>query len=511
MRARPWPGPAGDRAVTPGQASLEELAAVSAGAALRLSGDWRSAMQQGHEALCARLAEGAVIYGVNTGFGKLAQTRIAAEELAALQLNLLRSHAAGVGKRLAPRIVRLVLALKALSLAQGASGVRPILVDYLIEFCNRDLLPIIPSRGSVGASGDLAPLAHLALVLVGEGRALFRGVEMSGAEALAELGLPPLSLAPKEGLALLNGTQVSTAIALDALFGARRLFATALLSAAMATDGLRGSDTPFDPRIHALRRHPGQQRVAAALARLMAGSAIRESHRRDDPRVQDPYSIRCTPQVLGAVLDAMEHAAAVLAREANAVTDNPLVIGAEVLSGGNFHAEPVGFAADHLALALAETGALAERRIALLIDPALSGLPPFLVRESGLHSGFMLAQVTAAALAAENRHLANPRVTDSLPTSANQEDHVSMATGAALRLRPMYRNLADILAIELLAAAQAIEFHRPLTSSPVLEEAHALVRSVAAPWEQDRLMAPDIAAVSALVRAGRFATLAGAY
>jgi histidine ammonia-lyase len=497
--------------VTPGAATLDQLASIGAGTSLRLDGDWRAPVQASHDALRAALATGAALYGVNTGFGKLAQTRIADDALAALQLNLLRSHAAGVGKRLAPRVVRLVLALKALSLAQGASGVRPVMVEYLAEMLNQDVLPIIPSRGSVGASGDLAPLAHLSLVLVGEGRALFRGVDVPGAEALAHLGLPPLVLGPKEGLALLNGTQVSTAIALDALFRARRMFATALVAAALSTDGLRGSDTPFDPRIHALRRHPGQQRVAAALSRLMAGSAIRDSHREDDPRVQDPYSIRCTPQVLGAALDAMDHSAAVLEREANAVTDNPLVIGGDILSGGNFHAEPVGFAADHLALALAETGAISERRMALLIDPALSGLPAFLVRDGGVNSGFMIAQVTAAALAAENRHLANPRVTDSLPTSANQEDHVSMATGAALRLRPMYRNLADMLAIELLAAAQAIEFHRPLRSSPVLEEAHALVRSVARPWDADRLMAPDIAAVSALVRAGRFASLAGAY
>lgn len=497
--------------MNPGEATLPELAGISAGAPLRLSGEWRAAVQASHDSLQAALAAGAALHGVNTGFGKLAQTRIADAELAALQLNLLRSHAAGVGKKLAPRVVRLVLALKALALAQGASGVRPIIVEYLTEMLAQDVLPVIPSRGSVGASGDLAPLAHLSLVLVGEGRALFRGVEVAGAEAMAELGLKPLALGPKEGLALLNGTQVSTAIALDALFRARRLFATALVSAALSTEGLRGSDTPFDRRIHLLRRQPGQIRVAAALAGLMAASAIRDSRRVGDPRVQDPCSIRCTPQVLGAALDAMEHSASVLEREANAVTDNPLVIGGEVLSGGNFHAEPVGFAADHLALAMAETGAIAERRIALLIDPALSGLPAFLVRDGGMNSGFMIAQVTAAALTAENRHLANPRVTDSLPTSANQEDHVSMATGAALRLRPMYRNLSDILAIELLAAAQAIDFHRPLRSSAVLESAHALVRGVARPWDGDRLMAPDIAAVSSLVRAGRFAALAGAY
>jgi histidine ammonia-lyase len=498
-------------AVSPGRASLNTLRAVGEGNPLELAQGWQQAVQASHASLATALASGAPLYGVNTGFGKLAQTRIAPEALAALQLNLLRSHAAGVGKKLAPRIVRLVLALKALSLARGASGVRPEVVEALLLLLNEDVLPIIPSRGSVGASGDLAPLAHMALVLVGEGRALLRGVEVPAAEALRQIGLPPLVLGPKEGLALLNGTQVSTAIALDALFRGRRLFATALVAAALATEGLRGSDTPFDPRIHELRGQSGQIRVAAALRGLMAGSAIRESHRVDDPRVQDPYSIRCTPQVLGACLDAFDHAAAILEREANAVTDNPLVVGGEVLSGGNFHAEPVGFAADHMALALAETGAISERRLALLIDPALSGLPAFLVREGGVNSGFMIAQVTSAALAAENRHLANPRVTDSLPTSANQEDHVSMATGAALRLRPMYRNLADMLAIELLAAAQAVDFCRPLRSSAKLEAAHALVRSVAGFWEQDRLMAPDIAAVSALVRAGRFSALIGEF
>lgn len=497
--------------MTPGSIDLATIQAIGEGAPLRMEGNWRQDVEASHATLAAALATGAALYGVNTGFGKLAQTRIPDDALAELQLNLLRSHAAGVGKKLAPRIVRLVLALKAMSLARGASGVRPIVIDYLTHMLNSDVLPVIPARGSVGASGDLAPLAHLSLVLVGEGRALLRGVEVPGGEALARIGLQPLVLGPKEGLALLNGTQVSTAIALDGLFRTRRLFATALVAAALSTEGVRGSDTPFDARIHELRGHRGQIRVAAALRGLMAGSAIRDSHREDDPRVQDPYSIRCTPQVLGAALDALDHSGAVLEREANAVTDNPLVIGGDVLSGGNFHAEPVGFVADFMALALAETGAIAERRIALLIDPALSGLPPFLVKEGGVNSGFMIAQVTAAALTAENRHLANPRVTDSLPTSANQEDHVSMATGAALRLRPMYRNLADILAVELLCAAQGVEFHRPLKSSPALEAAHALVRGVAPFWDKDRLMAPDIAAVSALIRAGRFAELLGQY
>ena len=491
-------------------ATLADLRAVMEGAPLRLGDEWRQAVRASHSALAARLDAGEVMYGVNTGFGKLAGTRIAPDALVRLQLNLIRSHACGVGEPLPRPVVRLVLALKALSLSRGASAVREETVEALLRLLEADVLPVIPARGSVGASGDLAPLAHLSMVLIGEGEAVLGGRTMPAAEALAQLGLSPLPLGPKEGLALLNGTQVSTAIALVALFRARDLFATALLAGAMSTEGVRGSDTPFDARIHELRGQPGQIRAAAALRALMAGSAIRESHRVDDPRVQDPYSIRCQPQVMGACFDALNHAAAVLEREANAVTDNPLVTAeGEVLSGGNFHAEPVAFAADHLALALAEIGALSERRIALLTDPALSGLPAFLVREGGLNSGFMIAQVTAAALASEQKSLAHPRSVDSLPTSANQEDHVSMATGAALRLLPMADNLRDILAIELLAAAQAIEFHRPLRSSPPLEAAHGLVRGVAAAWDSDRFMAPDIAAVSRLIAEGRFASVTG--
>jgi histidine ammonia-lyase len=380
-------------------------------------------------------------------------------------------------------------------------------VKALLALLDAGVTPAIPARGSVGASGDLAPLAHLSLVLIGEGDAFVEGAVMLGAAALERAGIAPLVLGPKEGLALLNGTQVSTALALAALFAAEDLLRTALVAGAMSTDAARGSDTPFDARIHALRGQLGQMRAAAALRGLLAGSAIRDSHRFGDPRVQDPYSLRCQPQVAGACLDLMAHAAQVLEREANAVTDNPLVIDGDILSGGNFHAEPVAFAADALALALAELGAISERRIALLTDPALSGLPAFLVREGGLNSGFMLAQVTAAALVAENRALATPRSVDSLPTSANQEDHVSMATGAALRLHDMADNLAGILSIELLAAAQGLEFHRPLQSSAPIERAHGLVRGVAGPWDTDRVMAPDIAAVKALVEHGRFAAL----
>lgn len=500
--------------VAPDAATLATLRAVMEGEHLVLPEGWRAGVERGAEALAARLADAAPIYGVNTGFGKLASTRIPADQLAQLQLNLLRSHAAGTGPLLPRPVVRLILALKAHSLARGASGVRPVVVEALLRLLEADAIPAIPARGSVGASGDLAPLAHLALVLVGEGECFLGAELLPGAAALARIDLAPLVLGPKEGLALLNGTQVSTALALAALFSAETLAATALVAGAMSVDAVRGSDTPFDARIHALRGQPGQIRAAALLRALLAGSAIRESHRTGDSRVQDPYSLRCQPQVAGACLDLLDHAAQVLAREAMAVTDNPLVVEAEdgmpeVLSGGNFHAEPVAFAADIMALALAELGSISERRIALLTDPALSGLPAFLVREgAGLNSGFMLAQVTAAALVAENRALAVPRSTDSLPTSANQEDHVSMATGAALRLSDMAENLATILAIELLAGAQGLEFHRPLQSSAAIERAHGLVRGVAAAWDADRVMAPDIAAVKALVERGRFAALA---
>ena len=490
-----------------GRADLAPLRRIRDGASLRLAEGWQAPVEAGVAALQGALATGAALYGVNTGFGKLATTRIGSEDLAKLQLNLLRSHAAGTGALLPRPVVRLVLALKALSLARGASGVRPVVVEGLLRLLEADMLPDIPAQGSVGASGDLAPLAHLSLVLVGEGSASdAQHVSHGGATALAAIGMEPLVLGPKEGLALLNGTQVSTAIALDALFRARDLLRAALLTGAMSVDAARGSDTPFDPRIHALRGQPGQIRCAAALRALLAGSAIRESHRENDIRVQDPYCLRCQPQVDGACLDLLEHAAAVLVREANAVTDNPLLVeGGDLLSGGNFHAEPVAFAADTLALALAEIGAIAERRIALLTDPVLSGLPAFLVRAGGLNSGFMIAQVTAAALAAENRAMATPRSVDSLPTSANQEDHVSMATNAALRLTPMADNLEAILAIELLAAAQGIEFHRPMRSSAPIEAAHAALRAHVAPWEEDRVMAPDIAAARRLIADAHFA------
>jgi histidine ammonia-lyase len=488
---------------------LGTLRAVMEGAGLPLPDGWRDVVQRSADALAARLAQAAPIYGVNTGFGKLASTRIPADRLAQLQLNLIRSHAAGTGPMLPRPVVRLVLALKALSLARGASAVRPEVIDALLGLLSHDVLPAIPAKGSVGASGDLAPLAHMSLVLIGEGEAFHEDRVLDGTQALAQANVAPLALGPKEGLALLNGTQVSTALALAGLFAAQDLLKTALVASALSLDAARGSDTPFDPRIHALRGQPGQIRCAAALRALIAGSQIRDSHREGDTRVQDPYSLRCQPQVAGACLDLLDNAAATLLREANAVTDNPLVVdGGEVLSGGNFHAEPVAFAADTIALAMAEIGAISERRIALLTDPALnSGLPAFLVADSGLNSGFMIAQVTSAALTAENRALAVPRSTDSLPTSANQEDHVSMATAAALRLSDMATNLATILGIEILAACQGIEFHRPLRSSPPLESAHAALRELVAPWDQDRVMAPDIEAAKRLVERGTFAAL----
>ena len=426
--------------------------------------------------------QGDPAYGINTGFGKLAQTRIERAELSQLQENLVLSHAAGVGAPLAGRVVRLMIALKVASLARGRSGVRRATIERLLALANENRLPAIPSKGSVGASGDLAPLAHLAMALM------------------------PMAFTPKEGLALLNGTQASTALALDGLFAIENAFAAAVVAGALSVDAAMGSDTPFDARIHALRGHAGQIAAAATYRRLLAGSEIRASHLKGDDRVQDPYSLRCQPQVMGACLDVMRQAAATLTTEANGVSDNPLVFPdtGEVLSGGNFHAEPVALAADTLALACAEVGALSERRIALLIDGAISRLPHFLVEQGGLNSGFMIAQVTAAALASENKSLAHPASVDSLPTSANQEDHVSMATFAARRLADMADNTAGIVAIELLAAAQGVDFRRPKKTSPALQEAMAEVRARVPFYARDRHFAPDIEAIKARVLAGAF-------
>jgi histidine ammonia-lyase len=461
-------------------------------------------VRRGAATVARLVARGATVYGLNTGFGLLARTRIPRDQITALQRNLVLSHAAGTGALLADRVVRLVLVLKIASLVKGYSGVRLETVQALAALLEHEVYPCIPGKGSVGASGDLAPLAHMSAVLLGVGHVRVDGRILPAALGLKRAGLKPLALGPKEGLALLNGTQVSTALALWGLVQIENVFAAALASGSLSVDALKGSDAPFEARIHALRRQPGQVHVAAALRRLLAGSRIRASHLKCD-RVQDPYSLRCQPQVMGACLDLMRSVAATLVREANAVTDNPLVFpDGSVYSGGNFHAEPVAFAADQLALAVAEIAALAERRIALLVDPNMSGLPAFLVKDSGLNSGFMVAQVTAAALVAENKMLAHPASVDSIPTSANQEDHVSMATHAARRLTDMADNAAAVIAIELLAAVQGIEFHRPLKSSAVLERVIARLRSKVQHYAADRFFAPDIEAAKTLVTSGIF-------
>ncbi len=494
--------------IEPGKSTLALWRAIAESTApVALPESAWPAIERSRALIESALASGKAIYGVNTGFGKLAQTRIPDNELKHLQRNLVLSHAAGVGKPLDDGVVRLVIALKISGLARGYSGVRGVVVERLLELLNRNVLPEIPEQGSVGASGDLAPLAHMSAVLIGEGRAKLNGETMSARAALAKTGIAPLELEAKEGLALLNGTQVSTALALVNLFAAEANLEAAFIAGALSTDAVKGSDTPFDARIHAVRGQPGQIVAAATLRGLMAGSAIRQSHV-DCTRVQDPYSIRCQPQVLGPCLDTLRHVAGVFAIEANAVTDNPLVFeNGDVLSGGNFHAEPVAIAADALAIAIAEMGALSERRIALLIDSSLSELPPFLTEHGGVNSGFMIAHVTAAALASENKSRAHPASVDSIPTSANQEDFVSMATHAARRLTDMNANTANILAVELLAAAEGIEFRRPLKSSPALEAAHALLRARAPRFEQDRFFAPAIAAAAELVRARAFERL----
>lgn len=462
-------------------------------------------ISESNELIDEMLAGGDQVYGVNTGFGILAKVRISDDELGHLQENLVRSHAAGVGEDLDDDVVRLVMLMKVIALAEGFSGVRLELVDALCALINHNIYPRIPGKGSVGASGDLSPLAHMAGVLIGVGEARVNGTIVPAQAALAEAGLEPLRLAPKEGLALLNGTQVSTALALAAVFRTENVLAAALVAGAMSSDAIQGSDTPFDRRIQSVRGHGGQIAVATVLRQLMRGSEIRASHIECD-RVQDPYSIRCQPQVVGACLDILRHVCAVLETEANAVTDNPLVFAESgtVLSGGNFHAEPVAFAADYLALAIAEIGAISERRIALLIDPHMSGLPAVLVEDSGLKSGFMLVQVTAAALASENKSLAHPASVDSLPTSLNQEDHVSMATFAARRLHEMLDNVGNIVAIELLAAAQGIEFHHPKRSSDALEKVLASIREISPRYEDDRSLSSDIGRVVAMIDTGAF-------
>jgi histidine ammonia-lyase len=449
-----------------------------------------------------------VAYGINTGFGSLAHTRIPDDQVAELQRRLVLSHAAGTGPALADEIVRLILILKVNALARGFSGIRRSVIEALLKLVNAEVYPVIPSKGSVGASGDLAPLAHLSAVLLGIGAVRHEGRTLSAVEGLTIAGLQPITLIAKEGLALLNGTQVSTALAAAGLFAAEDVYLAALVAGAMTTDACLGSDVPFDPRIHAVRGQPGQIEAAKALKDLMTDSPLRASHM-DCGRVQDPYSLRCQPQVMGACLDTLRHAAQVIGREANAVSDNPLVFAdtGEVISGGNFHAEPIAIAADTMAIAIAEIGALSERRTALMMDAKMSSLPAFLVPEPGLNSGFMMAQVTAAALASENKAMSFPGSVDSLPTSANQEDHVSMATYAARRTNDMADNTAGIIAIELLAAAQGIDLRKPVTTSPKLATALAALRTKVAFWDQDREMAPDIAAAKALIATPLFRDL----
>lgn len=495
----------------PGHLTLAALYRFwKSGGSLALDGGAWAAVEAAAETVAKIVASGKTAYGINTGFGILAKQRIDKDQTAELQRRLVLSHCAGVGDPLAASTVRLVMLLKIASLSRGASGVRPLVIERLIALLNADALPVIPGQGSVGASGDLAPLAALSAALIGEGEIDLKGVRMEANAALQKLGLEPLTLAAKEGLALLNGTQVSTALALVGLFRAEEIAAAALVAGAMSVDAAMGSDTPFDPRIHLLRGHPGQIAAAEVTRRLLTGSIIRQSHLEGDERVQDPYCLRCQPQVMGAVLDILGQAAGTLQREANGVSDNPLIFAdtGEVLSGGNFHAEPVAFAADTIALALAETGSMSERRITLLTDPNLSLLPAFLVANPGLNSGFMIAQVTAAALVSENKLLSHPASVDSIPTSANQEDHVSMATHGARRLGPMADNASRVVAIELLAAAQGIDMRQPLATSPALKAVVAEGRKRVTFMKEDRLFTPDIEAFHHWVGEGGFLPLA---
>jgi histidine ammonia-lyase len=495
----------------PGAMTLHEWRDIYRGAAPALDPACLPLVERAAEAVSAIVAFGKPVYGINTGFGKLANVHIPPEDLTALQHKIVLSHSAGAGAPMPVPVARLMMALKLASLAQGASGVRREVVGLLEAMLAEGLTPVVPCQGSVGASGDLAPLAHMSAAMIGKGEIMVDDRIVPAEQALSDAGLEPLTLGAKEGLALLNGTQFSAAYALAALFETETLFQSALITGALSTDAARGSDAPFDARIHHLRRHPGQVETAEALRELMKGSAIRASHLVGDERVQDPYCLRCQPQVMGAVLDLVRHAASTLEIEANGVTDNPLIFAetGEALSGGNFHAEPVAFAADIMALALCEIGSLAERRIAMLVDPALSGLPAFLTPRPGLNSGFMIPQVTAAALVSENKQRAHPASVDSIPTSANQEDHVSMAAHAARRLIEMADNCGTVIAIELLVAAQGCDFHAPLTSSPSLEAVRARLRREVPHLDEDRSLYPDQQAATRLVRSGAVVAAAG--
>ena len=496
--------------IVPGKLSLNQLRDVNRHPInVSLHSSAYPEMLTSVEAVTRVIDEDKTVYGINTGFGLLANTRIAVEDLETLQRSIVLSHAAGIGEYMDDATVRLMMVLKINSLARGYSGIRPLVVDALMQLVNAGIYPCIPKKGSVGASGDLAPLAHMSTVLLGEGEARIKGEVVSGKIALEYAGLTPITLAPKEGLALLNGTQASTAFALEGLFAAEDLFASATVCGAMSVEAALGSRRPFDPRIHRVRGHRTQMDAAQAYRHLLdISSEIGQSHQQCE-KVQDPYSLRCQPQVMGACLQQIRHAAGVLEVEANSVSDNPLVFADDddIISGGNFHAEPVAMAADNLALAIAEIGSLSERRMALLIDSSLSKLPPFLVNNGGVNSGFMIAQVTSAALASENKSLAHPACVDSLPTSANQEDHVSMATFAARRLNEMAANTRGILAVELLAAAQGIDFRHPHKSSQRIEEAKAILRERVSFYDKDRYFAPDIEKANALLLEAQYNTL----
>ena len=498
--------------LTPGHTPLAQLERIyRSGASACLAPQARPAIEAAAARIAAAAAGGEAVYGVNTGFGKLASLKIVAADTATLQRNLILSHCCGVGEAMPRNVARLMMVLKLLSLGRGASGVRWEVIALLEAMLDRGVTPVIPAQGSVGASGDLAPLAHMAAVMIGEGMAEFAGASLPGGAALHAAGLSPVVLGPKEGLALINGTQFSTAYALAGLFDGWRAAQTALVTSALSTDAIMGSTAPLHPEIHALRGHSGQIEAAAAMRALLDGSEIRESHVTGDSRVQDPYCIRCQPQVTGAAMDVLRMAAATLETEANAATDNPLVLSdGQIVSGGNFHAEPVGFAADMIALALSEIGAIAQRRVALMVDPTLSfDLPPFLTPNPGLNSGLMIAEVTSAALMSENKHLAHPTVTDSTPTSANQEDHVSMAAHGARRLIPMIANLNVILGVEAMCAVQGIEFRAPLATSAPLARVVARLRQDVARLGEDRYLAPDIASAAALAASGALAEAAG--
>lgn len=488
-----------------GQATLAQLREITFGdVCLQLCSEDLNNIEQSHNKVKHIVDHGKTVYGINTGFGLLANTSIASDQLSELQRNLLLSHSTGTGELLSDKVVKLILALKLLSLARGYSGVRPIIVESLKTLFNKQVYPCIPAKGSVGASGDLAPLSHLSIALLGEGQVRYQGKIISAKEGLEIAGLSPINLGPKEGLALINGTQVSTALALMELFQCETIYSAAIVAGCLSIEALKSTSVPFDARIHQLRGQPGQQTIAAVYLNLLGNSEIGNSHVGCE-KIQDPYSLRCQPQVMGACLDLINNVSKTLLIEANAVTDNPLIFeNGDSLSGGNFHAEPVAMAADTLAIAIAEIGSIAERRISLLVDPNMSQLPAFLVENSGLNSGFMIAQVTAAALASENKSLAHPASVDNIPTSANQEDHVSMATFAARRLQEMNTNTACIIGIELLAAAQGVDFHQPLKTSAELTKAMQAIREKVAFLNKDRYFAPDIEAAKQLVLSGFF-------